>query len=291
LYNEDRNILRLLKEVRLQKKDNFILEKIIISSDGSTDTSVAKIHGLADTAIEVLENKDRKGVARGINQIMEAAESELVILLNADIAIHDEQCFSKLVSLYQETKADLISPQIKPIKAKKIFEKAMNLSFQTVSDLSKSIKNGQNVYTCYGPARVFSKRLYKKMHVTKSIGEDAFSYFFCIKNGFRFLHTTCTTVFFRSPTTVQDYKKQTLRFSQSKKIMASEFGSDLVEKEYAIPARLNLQLAVKTLSKHPILFLYYFGVLIYMKILAQTGSKVKDTWDISISSKMLTDRV
>ena len=68
----------------LNQKGDFILEKVIVVSDGSTDGTVSAAQSIADTRIEVINRKEREGKAIRQNEICQMAESDVLVILDAD---------------------------------------------------------------------------------------------------------------------------------------------------------------------------------------------------------------
>jgi glycosyltransferase involved in cell wall biosynthesis len=80
-YNEERNILLLINSILKQKMVGFKIAKLIVSSDGSSDKTVSLIKSMNNKMIKLYDNRDRKGVARGLNQIIENANTDILVLL------------------------------------------------------------------------------------------------------------------------------------------------------------------------------------------------------------------
>ena len=67
-YNEEANIGHLLKSLIKQKEEDFKIDKIIVSSDGSTDRTIEIVKSFKDSRIKLLDNKKRRGQASRQNQ-------------------------------------------------------------------------------------------------------------------------------------------------------------------------------------------------------------------------------
>ena len=52
-YNEEKNIYTLLSAILLQDQKNFVLEKILVIDDGSTDQTVKQLQRLTDQKIVI----------------------------------------------------------------------------------------------------------------------------------------------------------------------------------------------------------------------------------------------
>ena len=68
-YNESANITHLLRALLEQKDNGFVLESIIVMSDGSTDDMVARAQSVNDPRITVVHEIERLGKPSRVNQI------------------------------------------------------------------------------------------------------------------------------------------------------------------------------------------------------------------------------
>lgn len=284
-FNEEANIGFLIEDLLIQNQSKYSIKKIIISSDGSTDRTIQILKGFRNKKIQILDNKKREGVAKRENQIFEKANSNILVLLNADIRIKDHKFLEKIVLEMSSKKVDLISANAKELEPKLFFEKVLLISTRIKNFAFERYNHGKNVYTCHGQARAFSKRLYKSLHFKSSIGEDAFSYFYCIKNGFTYSFVKNTETIYKLPSTLKDHEKQSIRFFQSQKLLENDFDKQFIVSEYSIPRSLLIKGALTTLEKFPIYTILYLGIVIYLKIKSLLVNKIEDMWEISTTSK------
>lgn len=146
-------------------------------------------------------------------------------------------------------------------------------------------KNGNNIYTCCGPARAFSKRLYSKLRFKTSTNEDAYSYLFAVTNGFKYKHTHATCMYFRLPNNFADHKKQSTRFINSKKNLEKEFSKEVLQKNYYLPFSLITKTMVRFLRKYPLELFAYACILISVAIISPFDIQGNGAWETSKSSK------
>lgn len=286
-FNEEANIGFLLQDLLKQREENFHLRQIIIYSDGSTDRTVEIVRSILDKRIIVIENKKRKGPAVGQNEIFKKANTDALVLLNADIKIRDPYFIEKLIQPIREKKADLSSPKPKELQARNMFEEIIFISMKLKTYIFEHYRNGNNIYTCHGQARAFSKKLYKSITFTISVGEDAYSYFFCKTHNFRYAYVKQAQILYKLPDNMQDHQKQSVRFFQSQRELADIFGKDYVNSEYQLPKSLILQGIMHTFLTYPLQTAGYAALVIYMKIKAAFFGEPRNIWEISKSSKSL----
>ncbi len=290
-YNEEANISNLLHDLFMQKFDNFVLSQIIISSDGSTDRTNKIIKNLKNRNVKLIVNKTRIGIARGLNQIIKASNTDILILLDADIRIIDKYFIKKLIEPIVKTQADLTSSKIKPLDPKNFFSKILAVSMLYKSIIFINVNNGNNVYTCYGLARGLSKRFYKKLKFPVSIGNDMYSYLACKKKNFNFINVSSAIAYYRLPDNFNDHKKQSQRFYFTENEQEKLFDKNFVKSQTHIPFSAYLD-SIGNLSqiliKYPILTFAYLSILFYIKLSKKPENAKNQKWDIAKSSKNLS---
>ena len=60
-YNEEANIKNLLDSILSQIQNNFIIDEIIVVSDGSSDKTADIVRSLNNSLINLIEDKERLG--------------------------------------------------------------------------------------------------------------------------------------------------------------------------------------------------------------------------------------
>lgn len=290
-YNEEENIAFLLKDIILQSKKDIIIEKILVSSDGSSDDTVRKVKELSLKKLQLFDNKERKGKWFRENEIIKLTKSDILIIIDADIMIDDVNFFAKLIKPISKGSADMTSSVLKTISPKRYFEKIISFSIDLKNTMFEKIRNGSNVYTCHGACRAFSKNIYNKITFESGIGEDAYSYLFCITNGYKYEYASKAVCYFKCPDVFTDHEKQSTRFFQSKTRYINKFGKDVVNSEYKIPLRSVYPVFLDNLFKSPMMMFVYISITAHnflvakIRFLLNIRTSVK--WDIAISSKKL----
>lgn len=287
-FNEEDNIGYLLEQLLSQKTTKVRIEKIIISSDGSSDNTVKIARSFNDNRILVLNNRSRKGQSVRQNQVISLAKSDYLLLLNADILLKGNLFVEDIAKKAISTKSDLVSSKIEPLPPQTYFEKILCTGYQLKESIFEAINNGVNIYTCKGAARIMSKDLYKHFRFSDSIGEDAYSYLYTVKNMLAYSYEPNAVANIRLPNNLNDHLKQSIRFINSMNKFSHEFESELIKSEYQISSDIKLSKTIKSLINMPVETVLYIIVTFYANLLSQIkNSGVSNTWDISRSSKKL----
>jgi glycosyltransferase involved in cell wall biosynthesis len=288
-YNEEANIGLLLDAVVQQKQKDFKLVKVIVISDASTDNTDDIVQKIGkNKKISFIKGHTRKGVSYRLNQIIKKSNSDILVILDADILPKGFYFLEKLVTPIINEEADLTSAALVEVTPANIVESILIISMQFKKQIFEEFRGGDNIYTCHGPARAFSKRLYKSLFLPQSIGQDAFTYLHCKFNQMKYCYVPKAKVIYRVPTNIGDHKKQSNRFDTSKRLFNNIFGESFVKKQYRLPFAIMLSKYSLNLWKHPIKMGLYTIIFLAMKLtFIFQSNKVSQTWEMVTSSKKL----
>lgn len=287
VFNEEANIKKLVRSILDQRLEGAVIERVIVSSDGSTDGTVKKARSIKDPRVIVLVNKDRKGIARGLNQIIKNTSSDILVTLDGDIKIGKRNFISKLISPIRTMDADLTSSSIREIMPETYISKVLNISMKLKEVLFKVFKDGNNIYNCHGLARAYSKKFYSQLSFPISIGNDMYCYLKAKSKGFKFVYTPEAKAYYKLPENFDDHKKQSERFFVSEEEMEKEFGKEIVRNEVSIPMKTYLKATLKALpilSKYPKESISYFFMQLYLRLKPKDEAK-NQAWNMATSSK------
>lgn len=285
-YNEAANIAFLLEDVLKQRCESFVLEKVVVMSDGSSDETAAIASRYESSGVRVFDDGQRKGKSARSNELFDMSpKSDVVLLLDADIVLSNDSVFEVLVRSIKSG-ADLVSPELLALPPRNFFGRAIAAGHDLKRSLFSEWRDGKNIYQCHGAARAFSRKLLEKFRFQESVGEDAYSYLFVKKFGFRYASTRDAAVAIRVPETLNDHRKQSRRFLASRAMFYDECGKENVRAEYRYPKLLFAKHFAIFLLKHPLDFSGYLGIMMYLSLFS-AKSKTQKTWEIASSSKMV----
>jgi len=287
-YNEEVNIRQLLENLLLQSDNFFVLKRIIVISDGSSDSTVDEVKKVKSDKILLINDGKRKGKSNRLNEIVKMFSSDYLVILDADILPANRKMLDNLIEPFLKRKnIGIISAKRIPIKANSFFEETINQSVEFKLRVFEKMNNGNNLYMCFGPCRAFSKRLVKKLSWPPTVAEDVYSYLFCRKSEYEFLYNPRAKILYKSPGNFKDHEKQSRRFKNGCGIMNKYFGDDYVKKEHHIPPRLLFESLGIWFKNNPLYLIYYLLILVSVRVKSignyDTGSK----WNMSLSSKKL----
>lgn len=116
-FNEEQNIEALLLGIVDQKFSRGVLKEIVVYSDASTDKTDTKVAAMMkkSSVIKLVKGKSRKGKYYRMNQLFAACKTDILIIMDADIAMVGKTVIEVLV------KKLLSDPKALAVSAKNIF--------------------------------------------------------------------------------------------------------------------------------------------------------------------------
>lgn len=290
-YNEAANIQAFLISVLSQKETQYRLKKILVISDGSTDSTAAIARSLGSKKIVVKTYRGRLGKSNRLNQIYAKVESDILVQSDVDVVFSHPNVITKLISpLLKKKPADMCGGNPLPLPAATFVEKAINTTVATYLPFRSEIKGGNNIFSADGRLLAFKKKVYRELTIpTTMIANDAYAYFFCISRGYKYAFVKQATVWYRSPQTLSDHIRQNVRFNAAPLRMERYFPKSLVQSEYAIPTVFYLKNAIKQFLQSPFHVVFITLVNIYCRIEGRKSeSLIGAKWPMAISTKTLT---
>ena len=289
-YNEEANIGNLLRSLLKQKQDNFILKEIIVISDGSTDQTVKLAGKILSKKIVIDVYKKREGKTKRLNEIVKKFDSDVLVLLDADILPNGNTFIKELIfPLLGDSNVGIVSCKRVPLSPRNLLEKILNYSVSFKLNMFEKWNKGANLYMCFGAARAFSRNFAKKMYWPNTISEDVYSYLFCRREEFKFRYTRKASVSYRSPNTFIGHLKQSRRYKRGRVRMCDFFPKNFVNSEYGLPIYIVISSSMKFFFKNPPLFMGYIIVLLMTRVFKHK-SELNYKWSMSSSSKYLAKK-
>lgn len=284
--NEGSNIKNLLNSIKKQHVENATLEKIILISDGSTDNTVKNALSTKIKILKVIDSKERLGKMKRENEILKYSSSDILVILDADVKPANNHFINELINpIILEKNVGLVGANIKSLPGNNLVQKSIAISNRFKQEIYTKINNGDNIYLCHGRARAFSKKYYKNLSWPQDFPEDAYSYLFCIKLGFKFAFAENAIVLYKSPSTINDHLKQSVRFKNGMQISSKEFSKKFVDSNYFISKKLFLTTLTKYIIKYPFYMTCYIAIMIYLRLFKSRTTIDNNRWAISSSTK------
>jgi glycosyltransferase involved in cell wall biosynthesis len=279
-WNEEDNIGRLIGDLM---KQDVGLEVVVCSdaSDDNTDEIVSKT-----SQVRLIRHKNRTGKAGAINTIFKNSETEAVVIVDADVRISDSQFIGKLTKPIFDKRADLTSADQSYTKPRGLFDSLLALNMDLKSEIFRNFQNGNNFFTCHGQARAFSKALYKTMDIPFSVGEDMYTYVYCIVNNFKYVFVKDAVAMYKLPENISDHINQSSRFLSSIKLIEELFGREKTRDLVQIPWKDVCYFTTRYWFKHPIKITALYILFVYIRLITWIKNNETNHWNKVSSSKL-----
>lgn len=240
-YNAEQNIARLLRALVRQRYNSLTLKNIVVLSDVSNDRTLSEARSVAHPKIKIHTNTTRQGFAYGVKKILTETTSDIVVMVNDDIVVKSNSVIEKVcLPLVESPRVGLAGGNVEPLPSKNFIQKTANIGFVLFRRSARSMQSMHNKLTCDGKILALSKRFFKKLEYPTNLGQmgnvDAYIYFSCLQNGYKYFFVSDATVYFNNVDTLTDFIKFASRNSQSSNIVDKKFLS-LARSESIPPKR------------------------------------------------------
>lgn len=288
-YNEEANIELLLLSLLKQKHANFLLKKIVVYTDASADNTPAIVKRLMkkSSIIQLKEGKGRKGKYFRVNQMFHACTTDIIVVLDADIAPGGDHFLEKLVdAMIADPKAQLVAAHQILIRPTGFIPKVIHTSFVMWDFVRLSIPQYDSALNYFGSATAYRGSFARSVYIPKDLLDPHLYIYLAAKklNGFRYC---LSAEILQVPiTTIRDLQKF-LRRSIGKRDKKLEQLFDIkIADIYFIPRKNKIIGIMKAFLWQPF---YTPLALILSFIMAKKAKSIvadkTPVWDIVTSTK------
>ncbi|MFA5993120.1 MAG: glycosyltransferase family 2 protein [Candidatus Pacearchaeota archaeon] len=291
VYNEEKNIERILLAV--QKQTIFQeLKEVLVISDSSNDRTHDILKGISKNTkkIRLIVKRERKGKFDSMRKSFSLLNSDIIIILDADVSLSKDTSLSELISPF--SKNDQIGITVlknEPLKKKITWASTASLfSIYLRHEIIKLKKDYHydNFQTLCGRTIAIKKELYKKIeHLYDDPGDDQNLFFLTIKNKLRVYYVDSSSVRYNVPLTINDYLKQNIRYRKGLKAKDRDYGRENVDKYTKVGPKILIALFL-TLIKHPLAAIAWAPLYILGYFSTIKDKKFNSgAWEVSESTK------
>lgn len=286
-YNEENNIQYLLDSVFAQV-GNFVLEKIVVVSDGSTDSTVEITQKIIKEGrkVQLVHDENRRGKAVRLNQLFSSNTSDVLIIFDADIYLPQTDIIQKIVENFFDTSVALVSANNLPVKAENFWGKLTQYSEELWYHARKNHKNGMNFYNNSGCSFAVEKTFAKKIKLPEhSVHDQHLIYLELLKQKKIFQFAKEAVVLYRTPASWEDIIAHHSR-SRSESSIEPKI-QKLIGKDEKVPRYLKLYAFFIMMKKnifYTLLSIAYLKIFQFIEISPDPLNK-RGLWKINQSTK------
>jgi glycosyltransferase involved in cell wall biosynthesis len=289
-YNEAHNIAYLLNAIFTQQLHMVTIKEILVYSDASTDKTNHIVTTLAKKYpnIRLLVGKKRRGKYFRVNELFALCKTEILVLLDADIALNDKDFIEALVTaLAKDKKAVMMVSQVKYMQPKGFMANIIYTSFVLEAFISMSVPGFDISENFHGAATAYRNSFVKTIAMPVGLIDPHLYIYLSARKvkGFR-MHPDAIILQY-IPTTIKDVK-QLMQRSIGKKdpIILASFDEKFIRKARYIAKRYKIIGIWKCFLWNPfytpfaLMVRLYFGKLVKIKKIDKTP-----IWKINSTTK------
>ena len=288
-YNEQENIQAMLKSVLAQKGNNFVIKKIVVVSDGSSDQTVSKVKEIQKEShlISLVEGKTRKGKIIRLNKIYSLNKSDILFTFDADIVLAHDEVIQKVVNAFNENVniSVAVCHQV-PVGPTNFVESVIYRAYRIWEDTRIPVNDGDHIHNLQGSASALSKNLAAKMKYPRTLGTDSGYLYLMGKKYGGFKYVSEAPIYYRTAKTIEDFRKLSLRTLDTRfDHMVAHMGAGVLS-YYRISSKYKTRALIDNFIKDPIYTVLAMMLNIYVRIFPiKRQSKSGAKWDIVVTSK------
>lgn len=291
-YNESANIGNLLNSLLTQKQDDFVLQKIVVVCDGSTDGTEKIVTEMQKKNKIIVCNFDpiRRGHTYRMQQLLTLNSSEILVFFDGDTMPKNDKTLSLLIAPFYDKKINMTAANLLPTNPVKLFEFILFCWYMLWFHVSLTWNKGNNLFNIHGGGIALRKKLTDKIRlpVTLSTSSAKYMYLYLEKQNLGFLFCKESVIYFRLPATFQDHQLQSARGnSELKKI---EKILNISVNEYTIvPKQIKFNALISSLFIHPVITVVGLSFFIFSQIYDRffPQSQYEKLWPSVKSTKSL----
>ena len=287
-HNESKTIGALLRSITLQKLPNHVKHvDTVLISDGSTDRTVDVAKSLHVKGLTILNRKTQEGKNSRLNELFMRTNSDITILLDADIRFEGNLVIAKLLTPFTRSRRiGFVSGNPVPLAPQTLAGRASVNWIRTLVALRKTLRNGDNPYSACGPIMALSKPFYKTIRLPLNVPDDRYMYFEAKNTGFEFRYAEKARVRYRSAESNGELYRQGIRYWQLYQNLRMHFGKEIVDDAFRLPSRIRISMLVSQLVNDPAAFLYM--KYLHLRILTKNHNERVDRWQPLPTSKYIS---
>lgn len=290
-YNEQDNIAHFLRSVLKQKQQGYVLEKILVISDGSTDQTNATVKKFESrhSIVEFIESPVRLGKSMHLNTIYQRLSSDILVQSDADVIWKQHVVKSVIAPIVQNPKIGMCGGNPQPLQGSTFVEKAVNMTTKAYIPLRWLVRGGSNIFSADGRLLAYRKETVKKIIIPDDmIANDMYTYFACLSLGYFYTFVPKAIVYYRSPQTMRDQVRQNTRFLAARIRMEKYFSKHVLRREFYIPGNLLRKNMITIFGENPLMAAYIYLLNKYCSVNAILQEKqLTGVWPIAHTTKRL----
>ena len=288
-YNEAENIGNVIDSLLTQNYNKIKLSKIVIYTDGSTDKTpeIIKLKMKKFRIIKLIIGKKQHGKFYRLNQIYKANTSDVLICLDADLAIVGKNFIENFaMTIIKDKKAQLVAAHESPIIPKDFLGKLLASTYTMWDYIRLSVPDFDHVQNIYARAVAYRGSFAKTLYIPNRATEERLYLYLMAKKNNGFRYALNAQIRYLPVSTIHDYMKLSDRaFGRPQPAVNRLVGYDATYL-YNIPRKYKITGMTRSFLHDPVFTTLAFMLGIWLSKTVQ-NRKTSDSqiWEIATSSK------
>ncbi len=214
-YNEGMNIIRLLKQIKLEM-DVFKLDilEVIISDDSDDDTPTLVKQHLRRIRypfdVRYIHHDNRRGVAAAWNEIFREARGDIIILYDADIILGRNTTYNLVRKLMSSKEYGVVGGRTESLLMRGLASEASYIISRWLHEVRSRYPESQ--FTIMGRALAIKRRLAREIYIPRQvIAVDLYLQCIIYKMGYKIGYAEDAEIFFKPPSKIREMMSQIIR--------------------------------------------------------------------------------
>lgn len=288
-YNEEANIHHLLTCLIYQSETGIEIKEIMIVNDGSQDDTAQEVRKVHDKRILLVNNASRKGQIFCQNLIFSRANSDIIVLLEADTEPINLNYIKTLVEpIKNDRTVGIVQGNIVFAKPKTFIGRVLHLQ---TSIFHRAITRGKNlggIFSSGRGGRAFSRQVYAQLRWPIHVPEDTFAALWCIRRKIPIQVQKRAVYVFRIPENITDFRHARQKMVTGRIALEKYFSIKDIRAIYGSGDESKVKMSIEFMLTNPLYCAVYFFLKIYAEIVG-FNRYFSDYWEIGRSTKFVLE--
>lgn len=154
-YNEEKTIAETLRHIFAI---DYPIQEVIVINDCSKDNTLKIVKSLAETyeKLKIINNKQNKGKAGGLNEGLRIAKGELIVVVDAD-SYPSSDSLRKMTGFFNNVRVGAVTCPVTARNTNKFMEKLQGIEYKMIALTRKLLDYVDSIYVTPGPLAVYRK--------------------------------------------------------------------------------------------------------------------------------------
>ena len=288
-YEASSSLAMVLHSIYNQTVWDQIVEVVVVV-DGKSHISEDILQKIANHKLKLSYYSKQEGQSARINNIVQIASGDLLVLTNDDVILKSD-AIEKISKSWQETGAGLLAGHVMPLPAKSYVEKILEIQNKLIYKIVEMLNGENNYLVCNGRLIALSSNFSKKINLPTILkNNDAYIYVSSRIKNIKFTYVPDAICYFRNPSRLKEYFKQSIKFQDSLMDNIRFFTQD-ISVYYKIPKYILVKAFLSVFISSPVKSLNYLVFKFYAWILSifrkKSATRQSGIWETDKSTKII----